>query len=340
MQLQGTAPSTVLQAPTGAPSAAPSQLQGSSSGQTLGLNTGSPAPAPAPSNPVNTTPGTYGYGFNLPEYLAGIQQEYGGAVQRGSQQIAQNQQYLPVQQADINRVAQGNINQASTQTAGQNAVANSYISGAQNQQALSLAELADQIRSANQGWQAQLGAQGAGFSSAAPMGQFGLAKEQNLNRANVQQQTANTINPLRTEIEANNQNLTQYQNNINAWKQQQIDSVMKNYATIQSQLEQAITQAQGEEKARLGMFGVALQNAAGSALTQIDTAVSNALANNRVDYSAGSAQFQPNAQAGAPAAITSPAVSPFQPSGTTDQGTDNMAGGSLVSILQRQANGG
>lgn len=335
MQLQGGS-GVALQQPTYTPQVAAGVPQTNMSGNTavLGTNTTNNNP-----NQLAAT-GTAGAGMNQAEYLAGIQQQYNAAIQGGSNLIAQNQANLPINQGALAGYVGAQENQAQAQTDNQVNTYNTQKSGVQGQQTLSLAQLADSIRGQNQGLQAQLGAVGAGSSSAGSMGQYALAHEQNSSRANIQQQAGSNIANIDAQIQQTQANLHPYLQTLEAYKTQQTQSILQNYNTLQSQLEQQINQAQGEEKARLALYGQTIQDSAGAALTSLDQQVAGASQNFAAQQQATLAnapgQYQAPTLANPPAAIQSPQVSPFQISQPTGNATAAPTGGSLAALLQQQ----
>lgn len=286
--------------------------------------------------------GTSGTGttFNAPGYIAGIQQEYGAQINAG-----------PQNQAILSQGEQGGINAANTNTAqqentyqtqanAQNATLQNAIGSQQNQQQLSLAELADQIRGQNSGLQAQLGAVGAGSSSANLAGQQALAHEQNTQTANIDQQANSNISGAQTQEAGVNAVLKANLNQLDTFKQNQINQITNQYSQLMTQLQTALQTAQGEEKARLAEFGQNLTGTAIQSLTDLNNSIQSQ-ANSLVaqgNQQATGLQDIPTAQAVAP--ITTQALSPFtnnvQPGNSSGNASAVPGGLTLSEILQQQ----
>ena len=279
--------------------------------------------------------------LNAPAYIAGIQQEYGGQLNAGPQNEAILQQG---QQGQVN--AQNTNTQASENLFNQQANAQTNtlrggINQQQNQQQLSLAELADQIRGQNQGLQAQLGAVGAGNSSAAGAGQQALAHEQNIQRANIDQQGTTNISNAQNQIQGVNQVLGANMTQLETAKQNNINNITNNYSSLMKQLQVALTTASGEEQARLAEFGQSLTSAATTALQNL-TGLNGSIQNNVTGLlNAGNqnatTQAIPQAQSLSPI-VTQP-VSPFtnntQP-GNAQGNASAVPGGMTLSDLLNQ----
>lgn len=293
------------------------------------------------------TSGTGGTGtgssssFNAPGYIQGIQQEYGAQINAGPQNeaILQGGEQTGINAANSNTAAQGASYQ--TQANAQNATLQNDISSQQNQQQLSLAELADQIRGQNQGLTAQLGAVGAGSSSASLAGQQALAHEQNTQQANVDQQANANISNAQTQQAGVNSVLQSNLAQLNTYKQNQIAQIQNQYAQLQTQLATALQTAQGEEKARLAEFGQSLTGSAIQSLTNLNSQI-NSQAQNLINQggadTSSALQNIPTAQAVNP--ITTQALSPFtnntQPGNSSGNTTAVPGGMTLSDILQQQ----
>lgn len=315
--------------------------------------TGISSPAPAPTQTTNTstnnntgTTGSTGFTglagttLNAPAYIAGIQQEYGSQLAAAPTTANEYQQAL-------NTAIGGYTGGAAAQGAQQQAQANSQLGqiGTQEnvtraQQNLSLSELAAQIRAQNQGLGAQLGAVGAGSSSAVDMGERGLAQEQNTNRANIQQQAAGNISNLESQKTGVNAVLAANLAAIDQWKQTQIATVQANYAQLMTNLNTAVETAQGEEKARLAEFGQSLTGSALQSLSNINNITSSAVGNLMSQNTAAQPNLTNVPQAQAVNPISVGTISPFQitPQANTGNATANPTGGSLSALLQQQQN--
>jgi hypothetical protein len=310
----------------------------------------SPAATPASTpNTTNTNPNTTGdsssltgTSFNAPGYIQGIQQEYGAQINAGptNEALLQSGENQGIQGVNTNTAAQGNTYQA--QANGEDTVLQNDISSQQNQQQLSLSELADQIRGQNQGLQAQLGAVGAGSSSANLAGQQALAHEQNTQQANIDQQANTNISGAQTQQAVIGNVLQANLAQLNTYKQNQINAITTQYGQLQQQLATALQTAQGEEKARLAEFGQNLTGSAIQSLTdlnnQINTQVQNLQAQGAQGDTSSALQNIPAAQAVAP--ITTQPLSPFtnntQPGNSSGNTTAVPGGMTLSELLQQQ----
>jgi hypothetical protein len=319
--------------------AAAARGPGTQAASTLSANVGNIG------NPLATTP-TGGGGasttFNAPGYIQGIQQEYGAQINAGpqNQAILSQGEQGGINAAKTNAVAQGNTYQ--TQANAQNATLENAIGSQQNQQHLSLAELADQIRGQHAGLQAQLGAVGAGSSSAAGLGDQALAHEQNTQTANIDQQANSNITGAQTQEAGVNAVLKSNLDQLNTFKQNQINQITNQYAQLMTQLQTSLQTAQGEEKARLAEFGQNLTGSAIQSLTNLNAQINSQAQNliNTGNQSATGLQNIPQAQAVAP--ITSQPVSPFsnnvQPGNSSGNASAVPGGLTLSDILKQQQN--
>lgn len=330
-----------------------SALQGtpnSNIGTTKTNTPASPAKAPTPStapqagnqgtntavNTQQTTGG--GSSLNQPLYVQGIQQEYGATI--GNAPTAQNilNQQEQTSEQQYNDAAQVAIANAQQQNSGNQAYLENQIANTKQGQQLSLSELASQIRAQHQGLGAQLGSVGAGSSSAALLGDQGLAQEQNTQRANIQQQAGAGISSAQTQENAQNADTDTIIKGYQKTAADQVATVKANYAQLMNQLATSLSQAQGEEKARLAEFGQSLTDAANQALGTIE----NQLQTNTgslLTQGASALNSQNLPTPTAVNAVNAPTVSPFIPGSNTGNATSSApTGGSVYSLLQNQSN--
>lgn len=310
-------------APTSSPVAPPTSLPAGNGGV-----------APAGATGGNT--GLSGTQLNAPLYVQGIQQEYGAVLNNApkAQQILGQQENTLEQQyqhgADIA------IANARQQNAGNQAVLQSQVEGTQKGQALSLSELANQIRAQHQGLGAQLGAVGAGSSSAAELGDRGLAEEQNTQRANIEQQAGSNISNLQTQAAAQGATAQTLIEGYQKTAADQIATVKANYAQLMNQLQVQLDQAQGEEKARLAEFGQSLTDAAKQSLSAIE---SNLSTNTNALLSQGAAKLTegslPTVQNVNPVSYQAP--NPNSPVSSAG-GNATASGATPYLLLRQQAN--
>lgn len=284
-------------------------------------------------NPSPTT-GVGGTNLNAPAYIQGINQEYGAQINAGPTNLALLQGANSAAQTGVNTNTAAQEAAYATQANAQKATLQNAIGSQQNQQQLSLAQLADQIRGQNQGLQAQLGAVGAGSSSATGAGQLALAHEQNAQSANINQQANTNISGAQTQIggidAVNQANINQ----LEVAKKNQVAQISNNYAQLMQQLSTALQTAQGEEKARLAQFGQNLTATALQSLTSLNNQITSnvqGLMTQGVQTAQG-LQNIPTAQAVTP--IVTQALSPFTASSTGGNATASPTGGSLSRLLQ------
>lgn len=273
-----------------------------------------------------------------PLIAQGIQQEYGTAINAGNALYGQNEANLPVNTAALGNYTNAQENAARQQTQGQLDVYGQQAAGVRGQQNLSLAELLDQIRGQHQGLQAQLGAVGAGASSASQLGDIALGKEQGIQTANINQQAGANIANINAQSEAVQKNLEPYLTTIEAYKQQQLNQINQAYQQVKTQLQQALGSAQGEEKFRLGLYAQGLAQTAGQALSDLNSQVTQAKAqvSQQAQGNFLGPQFQALPQQAAPSAIQSTNVSPFNIANPAAGAASNaLAGGSLSTLLNK-----
>jgi hypothetical protein len=279
------------------------------------------------------------YNINQPQLLAGLQQEYGSTIANAQAQVPEYQQIEQnMQNNAVTQAQQQTQDENNNYTAANNAY-NTQNQATQSQQQLSLAELADQIHGQNTGLINQLGTLGAGSSSAVGTGQNALAKVQNTDRANIQQQAgAGTA-----EIQAAQQSLLQqHQSNldqIQQYKTNQLANIVGTYGPLIQNVETQIGTASGEERARLAEYDVTLQQQAGTALQQLDSDISN-LTNATV---AKSNEALSNLTVNpAPTAVSVPTVSPFNVGNQGNTANTTAAptapsGGSVYDLMNQNA---
>lgn len=300
-----------------------------------------PAAAPANANPGGGTVSSgSGSGSSIltPQYLQGIEQEYGATINNAptAQGILNSQEGAAEQQ--YNDAAGVAIANAQQQNTGNQAYLQNQINSTQQGQNLSLSELASQIRAQHQGLGAQLGTVGAGSSSAALLGDQGLAQEQNTQRANVQQSAGADITGLETQQKAQTADLNTLVTGYQKTAADQVATVKANYAQLMNQLAVSLNQAQGEEKARLAEFGQSLTGAANAALGNIESQLQN---NTNTLLTQGTAKLSegslPTPTGVDP--INMAQVTPFTASAGSGNATSSgaPAGGSLYSLLQQQS---
>lgn len=311
--------------------------------------TGTAGSPTAPANPAATpntgaSSGTNIYGMNpqaQQAYQNAIEQQYGGAIQGYTGEKANAQAANPINLQDVQNVFDLQKNQAQNQADNQINTYNTQKSGIQSQQQLSLAQLADMIRGQHQGLQAQLGATGAGSSSALGMGDYALARQQNQNAAAINTQAGGNVANVNAQIQQVQNTLDPYLQSLEGQKQQQLHNIMSNYNDLMSRLESSIGQAQGEEKARLAMFGQTLSQAAADSLAALNNGVAQqkqAYMDSITNAKNSAPTYQAPALKEAPAPITAPNISPFQVNPGAGNATAEpiAAGGSLANILKQQ----
>jgi hypothetical protein len=287
------------------------------------------------SNPTYNATGVGGTTLNAPAYIQGINQEYGAQINAGPTNLALLSGANDAAQTGANTNTAAQEAAFATQGNAQKATLQNTIGSQQNQQQLSLAELADQIRGQHQGLQAQLGAAGAGSSSAVGQGEAALANEQNTQRANINQQGNANITNAQTQI-AGIDAVTQANfNQLEVAKKNQLQQIANNYASLLTQLSTALQTAQGEQKARLASYGQQLSASALDNLSSLDSQIkghAQTLINQGVQGAQG-LQNVPQAQDVKP--ISFQPLSPFAPT-TANQGnaTATPTGGSLSRLLQ------
>lgn len=282
------------------------------------------------------TTGLDGTTLNAPQYIQGIQQEYGATINNAptaaniltSQEGAAEKQYNDTAGTAIaNAQQQNNANQA---------VLQGQIGTTKQGQTLSLTELASQIRAQHQGLGAQLGSVGAGSSSASLLGDEGLAQEQNTSRANIQQQAGSNISNLETQEAGQTADTGTLVQGYQKTAADQVATVKENYAQLMNQLATSLNQAQGEEKARLAEFGQTLTDAANTSLNNIESQLTN---NTGALLTSGAETLN---QGSLPAVtqvnpVTAPQVTPFNVGANSGNATAAPAGGSLYTLLQQQS---
>lgn len=305
----------------------------------VGSVTPAPTPTPRPQQPVTPqaqASSTSSSGINSPEYLAGLQNQYGSAIENAQRQIPFYQGVMGQQQQNV-------TNQATQQTGDENnnyqAGVNSYETqkGANtSQQRLSLAELADQIHGQNQALTNQLGTVGAGSSSALGAGQNALAHVQNTQRASIQQQTGNN----NSIIGANEQQLAAQHNSnldqIAQYKTNTLNNIVSYYTPLIQNAQTSMHQAMGEEQRLAATYNLnAVTQQATSALGSLDSSV-KALTQQSLDSLSAPENLSKETVAAAPQAVGVQSVSPFNVGSTGASNTTAAPTGGSLSALMKQ----
>lgn len=285
--------------------------------------------------------GTVSAGMNPTDYANAIQQQYGSAIQGYTGEKANAMAANPINLQDVQNVFDLQKNQAQNQADNQVNTYNTQKSGIQSQQSLSLAQLADMIRGQSQGLQAQLGATGAGSSSASLLGNYALGRQQNQNVASINTQAGGNIANVNAQIQQVQNTLKPYLDTLEATKQQQLHNIMSNYNDLMARLESSIGQAQGEEKARLALFGQTLTQAASDSIAALNNGVAQqkqAYVDSITNAKSAAPAYQAPALQQAPAPITAPNLSPFQVNSGAGNATASpgIQGGTLADILKQQ----
>lgn len=327
----------------GAPSALSPQgggvnLQGNSSSPIASsLSSGNFGPPLTQAQPLASSGGggsSSSSGINSPEYLQGLQNEYGNQINEATNvTIPFYQKYMnTLQGAAANQAGQQTQDENNTFSAANNAY-NTQNQATQNQAKLSLSELADQIHGQNQGLVNQLGTLGAGSSSALGTGQSALAKVQNTNRADIEQQAgANT-----SEISAAQQSLLQqHQSNldqISQFKTNTLNNIIGYYTPLIHAAQTAARTALGEEQRLAGMYHLnALTQQAAGALSNLDNTV-GALTQKSLSQLNAPESLSPIKANAAPTAVAAPSVSPFNVGSPSAANTTAApTGGSLAAL--------
>jgi len=185
------------------------------------------------------------------------------------------------------------------------------------QQQLSLAQLAENIRSQNTGYQNQLAERGAGSSSAAGMAQYALGKQQAQESAGINLQ-ANTNNALiQQQMNAATTSGQDYSKILNQQQQGALTGLLNNYKNQMYSLQNSLAQSQGGE-ARDAIYYTkqALDNDMLSKLNNLNSNIGNAgtafsQAQNTAQSNISS-QVTPNI-ATKPDAVMTPQIGSFSP---------------------------
>lgn len=238
---------------------------------------------PAPSNPTsnNAVPGATTTASNLtsggltPDQVAYYQKMYETQLGGLNHQLAQLGQQRDVNNLQLQQQFQNSQNALNTQHA--QGVRNLDFSQNQLQQsrAQSLADIAKQVEQMGMGYNNQLGALGAGNSSASMMINRALAQQAANNRGSVirdasQQQQG--LDMQRADLEQN------YQDQIgalNQWKQQQVNDLINSYNDNYQKLQEAIANAKGQEAQQLAQYQPQLIQSAIDALSNLQTVYNN-----------------------------------------------------------------
>jgi hypothetical protein len=162
-----------------------------------------------------------------------------------------------------------------------------------------LRDLADNIRQTFSSWDAMLGAQGAGDSSATgPDGQlsYALHKVQAQNQGDIiasEGQQLNQINLKRGDLD---QQFNDQMNQLNTWKQNQVISIAQQFAQQRNQLDLQRAGATRDKLIALANADTNLVNQALSALQGVEQTHTQAIANINQSINAPSVNAAPLAQ--------------------------------------------
>ena len=114
-------------------------------------------------------------------------------------------------------------------------------------QNLSLAQLADSIRSQNQGFQNQLGIAGAGSSSAVGMGEYALGRQKAMGQSSINLNAAENNAVIQQQINAAIATGQDVQGVLKAQTQQSLQSITEQYQQNVANLNNQLAQATGSE---------------------------------------------------------------------------------------------
>lgn len=180
------------------------------------------------------------------------------------------------------------------------AFGNSNLDLSQNKldlsKANSLRDLGNQLRLASQGYSNQAGIMGAGDSSAMSVLNYALSNQGNrmsndINQNVAQQQTG--LNLQRSQLKGSyDQNVKM----LDDWHANQLQAIINQYATIQQQLQQSLTNAKGQKAIDLAYIGKG--QAANQAIQQMQSLQATYNANLNQLQSSYSNMSAPNAALG------------------------------------------
>lgn len=146
----------------------------------------------------------------------------------------------------------------------------------QTQQKQTLQDLADNTRNLFQAGNVYLGTRGAGDSSATGMYSAALTQNANKERAGVQRDVNSMYNDIGLK-EADTKTTFQAQlNEVDTWQQSQEQNIVMQFTDLKRQLESALANAKGQEKANLANLQKDLYTQAKNQLYNIQMAASQA----------------------------------------------------------------
>ncbi len=206
--------------------------------------------------------------INVPAYNQAVIDKLNATLAGANTTYNQAQSFLPTQEADAQREAGAAINNAQTTANSRISADQQNISNTNAERQLALQQLADQIHGQYQGLLSQLGAVGAGNSSAAVMGAQALGHEQAINSANTNMNADTQNAAQQTDITTTGKNRDAYVAQQQDALKSTLDNIQSQFGQLLNQLKTQIGEATPEAQQQLAYFGGVLSKAAQLASAQ------------------------------------------------------------------------
>lgn len=134
----------------------------------------------------------------------------------------------------------------------------------------SLRDIADQVRQQGMSYNNQLGAYGAGNSSAAQLINQALGASASKNRSNVMGQSSQQLGDIGTRLQDLQTSYGQNMNSLNNWKQSQLSEIASKYADQKRQIQLAMANADATQAQQLAQYDASLTQQAIASLGNIE----------------------------------------------------------------------
>jgi hypothetical protein len=167
----------------------------------------------------------------------------------------------------------------------------------------SLGNLRDWLQGMGQGYSNQLGAMGAGDSSATGLINFALGKQGSRERGNILQDAGTQLNNLNMQGEDLRVSFENNMYDLDKWKTDNINQIGMSYDEARNQINNSITDLQQKAYAEMDLMQQAiaslqqLENNYTTQANQLNTQYSNLMNNQNIDGSLMNFKYSPVAQA-------------------------------------------
>lgn len=203
-------------------------------------------------SPAATQTGT---GTNATNYGSIFQPLYDNQVNAYQSQMNALPNYQATEEAGVNNTFNPQANTLNDQHAQGQANLDLAQQQLNTNQSQGLRNIGNNLRSALNGYQNQIGVLGAGNSSAAPLIGYALSQQGNRQMSDFNTGVAQQQSGIDLQHTALEKNFQDQMDGLNSWKSQQLNNIALKYSQQQQALQNAIANAKGDEARYLAMYG-------------------------------------------------------------------------------------